>query len=200
MAKFSATQKYALVVGVVVIVAIVFLIISGTFKLGSGDDAPDDPLAVSAEPAEPDEDEADDRPPPAAGRQAMDRAFQFGDLRVIVTDLEISDSVGHEGDETLATERFARVQFSARNSGSAPLLLDGALVLIDANGRSFSPNLAATENAARVDAEYGDALMLHLQPGILTDLVVVFDVPHDGFGFRLRIKGGYVDVELHLDQ
>lgn len=214
MGKLGSTQRYALIVGVIVIAVIVFLIASGTFELGGGgDDGDDDALALTAEQAEADDDagraspdagEADgaaaegaQTAAPAVGLQAMGSAFQFGDLRVIVTEIRLSDRVGQEGDETLALERFARLRLSARSTGLDAFTLGGSLVLIDARGRRFTPNAAATENAARIDDSRGNALTRVLQPGITTNLVVAFDVPEEAEGFRLRISGGYVEVELN---
>lgn len=212
MGKFSSTQLYALIVGVVVIAVIAFLIANGTFELGSGDDDSDDALAQTSEQAQvegssseqsqsqpaADADDAggESTAAPAVGLQPMDSAFQFGDLRIIVTDVRLSDLVGEEGDETLALERFARVRLSARNTGRAPFTLAETLVLVDGLGRRYTPNATATANAARIDNDRSDALAQDLQPGITTDLVVVFDVPEEAEDFRLRIEGGYVEVEL----
>lgn len=207
MRNLSSTQLYALVVGIAVIAIIAFLIVNGTFEFGDDDENGDDALAQTTEQTEPEEREdggeqaqsdaeKGDAATPAAGLQPMDSAFQFGDLRLIVTDIRIADRVGQEGDETLALERFARLRFSARNTGLDAFTLDGSLVLIDAVGRRYTPNATATENAARIDADRGNALTQDLQPGITTDLVVVFDVPEEVGDFRLRITGGYVEVEL----
>lgn len=214
MGKFSSTQLYALVVGVAVIAIVGFLIANGTFDFGSSDDE-NDSLAVPSAQADggerPDDADADggdaqanssaeeadeDGAVAAAGLQTIETAFQFGDLRVIITDIRISDRVGQEGDETLALERLARLRLSARNTGLEPFTLDGALLLIDGQGRRFTPNVAATANAARVDSSRGNALTQGLQPGITTDLVVAFDVPKEAEDFRLRISGGYVEVAL----
>ncbi len=201
MAKLSPTQKYALVVALVVIVVIAFLIANGTFQFGEHN--PGDDIIPQEEEMAAGADDGDDGEAPApavAGRQPMHRAFQFGDLRVIVTGLTVTDMVGQEGAESLALERFAMVHLSARNTGTSPLTLDGALGLVDATGRGFSPNRLATENAAIAHPDHADALVQVLQPGIITQLVVVFDVPHDAYGLRLRIEGGYVDVELEFEQ
>ena len=205
MGNLGSTQRYALIVGVVVIAVIVFLIANGTFELG-GDDDDDDALARTTEQAQSDEEAGEENggaaagaqtADPAVGLQAIGSAFQFGDLRLIVTEIRFSDRVGQEGDETLALERFARLRLSARSTGLDAFTLGGALVLIDAQGRRFTPNAVATENAARIDESRGNALTRVLQPGITTDLVVAFDVPDDAEGFRLRIRGGYVEVELN---
>ena len=204
MGNLGATQRYAMIVGVVVIVAIVFLIANGTFELGGSDD--DGPLAVEQVAAELDEeDEAsadeesgdDDAPSrPAAGLQPMEVAFQFGDLRIIVTDIRLGDRVGEEDDETLALERFATVELSVRNTGLDAGTLEGALLLIDGSGRRFSPSVAGTAVAVRVDANREDAQAVSLQPGITTALVAVFEIPDEAEDFRLRVSGGYAEVEL----
>ncbi len=81
-------------------------------------------------------------------------------------------------------------------TGGEPLSLDGGLQLVDASGRVFTPNPVATAAAAgRID-DREDALAIRLQPGITADLIVVFDVPNDAEDFRLRLRGGFVDVTL----
>ncbi len=200
MARLTSTQKYALVVGVVVIAVIAFLVVNGTFQFGGGHDPGDDIIPSEEEMAAGDDaGDLEGAAPPASGRQPMHRAFQFGDLRVIVTGLTVTDMVGQEGSESEALERFAMVHFSARNTGASPITLDGALGLSDANGRRFSPNRLATENAGIAHPTHVDALMQDLQPGIITQLVVVFDIPNDAYGLRLRIEGGYAEVDLELD-
>lgn len=197
MARLSPTQKYALVVGLVAIAAIAFLIVNGTFQFGDDHDPGDDIIPQEEEMAAGEGDgELDGVAPAAAGRQPMHRAFQFGDLRVIVTGLTVTDLVGQEGAESEALERFAMVHLSVRNTGTSPIALDGALGLVDANGRSFTPNRLASENAGIAHPTHVDALVQVLQPSIITQLVVVFDVPHDAYGLRLRIEGGYAEVEL----
>ena len=200
MARLSPTQKYALVVGIVAILVIAFLIINGTFQFGDDQGPGDDSAPQEQVTAADDEDDGEAPAPAVAGRQPMHRAFQFGDLRVIVTGLTVTDLVGQEGAESEALERFAMVHLSVRNTGTSPRTLDGALGLVDATGRSFTPNRLATENAGIAHPDHVDALMQLLQPGIITQMVVVFDVPHDAYGLRLRIEGGYVDVELELEQ
>ena len=205
MRKFSSTQLYALVVGIAVIAILGFLVANGTFEFGS-DDAGGESLSEAVEQADEEPSDADGaeaeaedgdvEAAPSVGLQAMDTAFQFGDLRVIVTDIRLPDRVGEEGDETLALERFARVRLSARNTGLDAFTLDGALALIDGMGRRFTPNGVATENAARIDLSLGSALTQDLQPGITIDLVVVFDVPEEAEDFRLRISGGFAEVAL----
>ena len=200
MARLSPTQKYALAVGIVAIAVIAFLIVNGTFRFGEHDPG-DDTIPQEEEFAAADDEDDGEAPAPAvAGRQPMHRAFQFGDLRVIVTGLTVTDLVGQEGAESEALERFAMVHLSVRNTGTSPRTLDGALGLVDATGRSFTPNRLATENAGIAHPDHVDALVQVLQPGIITQMVVVFDVPHDAYGLRLRIEGGYVDVELELEQ
>jgi hypothetical protein len=200
VARLTPTQKYALAVAIVAIAVIAFLIVNGTFQFGEHD--PGDDIIPQEEEfaADDDADDLQGGAPAVAGPQPMHRAFQFGDLRVIVTGLTVTDLVGQEGAESEALERFAMVHLSARNTGTSPIALDGALGLVDATGRSFSPNRLASENAGIAHPSHVDALVQVLQPGIITQLVVVFDIPHDAYGLRLRIAGGYAEVELDVGQ
>ncbi len=132
----------------------------------------------------------------ALGALTMETPFQFGDLRVAVTDLALSDIVSEGSDEQLAIALFATVRLSVRVTGGEPLSLEGSLQLVDAAGRVFTPNPVATAAAAARIEDRADALTIRLQPGITTDLIVVFDVPNDAEEFRLRLSGGFVDVTL----
>ncbi len=205
--SMSPTQRYALVVGAVVIVVIAFLIVNGTFEIGGGGgDGDNDSLALDQRTAPAGDAAADDAPDAGAGMggavagptglPAMDQAFQFGDLRMAVTEIRLGDRVGAENDEVEALERFATVQLSARNTGRTAFDLVGRLLLVDGQERGFAPNAAATGAAARAATDRGDALTVALQPGITTDLVVVFDIAEEAEDFRLRVRGGFVEVAL----
>lgn len=207
--RLSSTQLYALAVGIIVVVVVIFLIASGGVSLGGGDD--EDVLALppaAAELADEEAGEDDDAssvqsapadggaiPAPLSGL-VRDEPFQFGDLRLIITDLRLSNVVSEGRDEVTAIERFASVRLTVRNSGRAPLSLADALQLLDDEGRLFRPNAAASAAAALRSDGVGDALSVALQPGITTELIVVFEVPNGAEGFRLRVSGGFVDVEL----
>ena len=129
----------------------------------------------------------------------LDQAFLFGDLRVVVTDLQLSTMVSEGRDTVAAIEQFASVLLTVRNTGTRPVSLAGALLLIDERGRTFTPNVMATAAVALRNESRFDALTFELQPSIATNLVVVFDVPEEVLGLRLRLLGGFVDVDLDLD-
>lgn len=199
--RMSPTQRYALVVGVVVIVVIVFLIVNGTFNLG-GDDGAADPLALDPGAGEAVEAAAGAAGDPlraavgAGAPLAMGQPFQFGDLRLAVSDIRLGDRVGQENDEVQALARFATVRLSARNTGRTPFDLAGRLSLVDGQGRAYAPNAAGSAAAARADADRGDSLTVALPPGITADLIVVFDIAAGAEDLRLRVGGGFVEVAL----
>ncbi len=85
---------------------------------------------------------------------------------------------------------------TVRNDSEASVSLAGRLQLLDVQGRIFSPDAEATAAVALRDESRRDGLVVDLQPGLETDLVVVFQVPEQDERFRLRLSGGYVDVEL----
>jgi hypothetical protein len=184
-------------VGIVVIVVVIFLIASGGVDLGSSDD--DGGVLGASEQGE-DEDagdaDADDSPAAASGAARQDEAFQFGDLRLAVTDLRLSTLVSEGRDTVEAIEQFATVLLTVRNTSDAPVSLGGRLLLLDGRGRIFSPDAEATAAVALRDESRRDGLVVVLQPGLETDLVVVFQVPDLAENLRLRLSGGYVDVEL----
>lgn len=200
---FRGTRGYALLVLAVVVVVVVYLIASGTFDVG-GNDEKKDALALpaptaGATTAAPGGEEG--TAPAAEGetgasRVAFDQPFQFGDLRVRVTDLDLTDSVGTEEDDTQATGRFAVVKFTVRNTGREPLRLTDDLRLIDSAGRVFTPDADASALADRRDDGRLDALTAEVQPGFTVDLLVVFDIAKDAEGLQLRLRGGFVDVPL----
>ncbi len=201
LARLSGTSLFAIFVGIVVIVVVIFLIASGGVDLGSSDDD-GGVLGAIEQAADEDEDEdagdadADDSPAVASGAARQDEAFQFGDLRLAVTDLRLSTLVSEGRDTVEAIEQFATVLLTVRNTSDAPVSLGGRLLLLDGRGRIFSPDAEATAAVALRDESRRDGLVVALQPGLETDLVVVFQVPELAENLRLRLSGGYVDVEL----
>lgn len=200
-AYFRGTRGYALLVLAVVVVVVVYLIATGTFDVG-GNDEENDALALPAAEATTAEPGGEEESAPAAADEtgasgiAFDEPFQFGDLRVRVTDLELTDAVGTEDDDTQATGRFAVVRLTVRNTGRAPLRLTDDLRLIDSAGRVFTPAADASAVADRRDGDRLDALTAEIQPGFTVDLLVVFDVATDAEGLHLRLSGGFVEVPL----
>ena len=195
--RLSGTAQFGILVGVVVIAVIVLFVVTGGIDLGGSDD--DDPLAIEQldDQAEEDATASNGGQGSSPGAtQPQDQAFQFGDLRVVVTDLQLSATVSEGRDTVAAIEQFASVLLTVRNTGTRPVSLAGALLLIDERGRTFTPNVMATAAVALRNDSRFDALTFELQPSIATNLVVVFDVPEEVLGLRLRLLGGYVDVDL----
>lgn len=201
LARLSGTSLFAIFVGIVVIVVVIFLIVSGGVDLGSSDD--DGGLLGASEQVEDeatDEDAgeaaADDGSAALSGAAQQDEAFQFGELRLAVTDIRLSTIVSEGRDTVEAIEQFATVLLTVRNSSDAPVSLAGRLLLLDGQGRTFSSDAEATAAVALRDESRRDGLVVDLQPGLETELVVVFQVPEQAENFRLRLSGGFVDVEL----
>ncbi len=197
--------------GVVVIAAVVILVVTGGIDLGSDDE--EDPLALADAPTTVEEDErtdsqaSTDAASAAAGSVSavdasstmpyrINQPFQYGDLRILITELLLSESVSEGSDELEAIEQFASVSVTVRNTGATPRSLRDSLQLIDGDERLFTASGEATAAAARRAVGRGDGLETVLQPGISTDLVVVFEVPEGVEEFRLRVSGGYVYVSL----
>ena len=139
---------------------------------------------------------AADRPTAAGDAPQQDEAFQFGSLRLAVTGIRLSTMVSEGRDTLEAIEQFASVLLTVRNTSDAPVSLAGRLLLLDGQGRIFSPDAEATAAAALRAESRRDGLVVDLQPGLETELVVVFQVPEEAENFRLRLSGGSVDVEL----
>ena len=201
LARLSSTTLFALFVGVVVIVVIAFLVVGGGVDLGTSDDN-EGALGASEQVQEDasgavSSDEATSEAPLSTGSASQqDVAFQFGDLLLAVTDIRVSRLVSEGVDEVEAIERFATVLLTVRNTGDAPLSLNEQLQLLDDQGRAFSPDAEATAAVAVRDGSANDALVARLQPDLEIELVVVFQVPEGAENFRLRVRGGYVDVVL----
>ena len=195
LARLSGTSLFAIFVGIVVIVVVIFLIASGGVDLGSSDD--DGGVLGATEQVEDDGDAAaDDGSVLLSGAAQQDEAFQFGELRLAVTDIRLSTIVSEGRDTVEAIEQFATVLLTVRNSSDGPVSLADRLLLLDGQGRIFSPDAEATAAVSLRDESRRDGLVVDLQPGLETELVVVFQVPEQAENFRLRFSGGFVDVEL----
>ena len=139
--RLASTQGYALLVGIVVVAAVIVVIVSGGVSLGSDNDG--DPLAIPDVPAATAADESpavESDAGSSASAQANDSAdagdvagldaatssaalrfdqpFQFGDLRIAVTDFGTSQIVSEGSDEQEALEQFASVRLTVRNTGA----------------------------------------------------------------------------------
>lgn len=93
---------------------------------------------------------------------------------------------------------FLLVPLTVRNTGREPVALEpGDVALLDAQGRRYSPDVAATRLHA--EAVGGDSLLeTAVQPGLTLSGVLVFDVPADASGLVLRISRGYIDLALEM--
>ena len=197
LARLSGTSLFGVFVGIVVIVVVVFLITTGGLELGSSND---DGEGLGASEQVEDEVTGEDAGNAAYGAAGdaiqQGEPFQFGDLRLAVTSIRRSAVVSEGRDTVEAIEQFATVLLTVRNDSEASVSLAGRLQLLDVQGRIFSPDAEATAAVALRDESRRDGLVVDLQPGLETDLVVVFQVPEQDERFRLRLSGGYVDVEL----
>ena len=183
---------FALFVGAVVVVVVVFLFATGQFE--SGDD--EDPLALSSEGASAVADAVSGRADSAGSLVALAEAFQVGDLRLLVTERRFGSQVGENRDGVNAQGRFVVIALTARNVGVDPIMLGDRVQLFDDLGRSYSPVPEASATAAMRNPEREDGLAVELQPGLTVDFVLVFDVPEEAKGLRLRMGGGFADVDL----
>ncbi len=187
-----STQVFALFVGVVAVAVVVFLFATGQFE--SDDD--EDPLALSSEGTSEADDAIGGRGELAGAVVALAEAFQVGDLRLLVTERRFGSQVGEIRDGVNAQGRFVVIVLTARNTGRDPVTLGDRVQLLDELGRSYSPVPEASATAALRDPALEDGLAAELQPGLTVDFVLVFDVPEAAEGLRLRVSGGFTDVDL----
>lgn len=187
-----STQVFALFVGAVVVGVVVFLFATGQFE--SDDD--EDPLALSSEGVSAVDDAVGGRGDSTGSLVALAEAFQVGDLRLLVTERLFGSQVGENRDGVNAQGRFVVIALTARNTGMDPIMLGGRVQLFDDLGRSYSPVPEASATVARRNPEREDGLAVELQPGLTVDFVLVFDVPEEAKGLRLRMGGGFADVDL----
>ena len=187
-----STQVFALFVGAVVVAVVVFLFATGQFE--SDDD--EDPLALPSEGASELGDAMGGRVELAGAVVALAEAFQLGDLRLLVTERRFGSQVGENRDGVDAQGRFVVIALTARNTGMDPITLGDRIQLLDELGRSYSPLPEASATAALRDPAREDGLTVELQPGLTVDFVLVFDVPEEAKGLRLRVRGGFADVDL----
>ena len=124
----------------------------------------------------------------------MDRAFVFGDVEYTVSKVERSATVSKPGVSITAMGSFVQISFTVKNLGDAPVVLPAAdFALYDSQGRGYSVHQAATAAAAEEPvAFFSEAL----QPGLTRTGVIVFEVPENASGLRLRLLNGYTEVDL----
>jgi len=103
-------------------------------------------------------------------------------LRYVVTEINRTDQVGGEFGVS-ADEGFVVISLEVTNLGeNATRLTSGVFTLVDSEGQTY-----ATDNQAMVFLD--EALVLRRpSPGVTIDGVVIFDIPADRQGLRLRIE------------
>jgi hypothetical protein len=116
----------------------------------------------------------------------------FGEWEYTVTD----SRRGADVPGRTARGSFLLVTLRARNNGREPQALKPAdFGLVDESGRRFSPDEEATKAAA--GARKDDLFAGMVQPGLVAEGMLAFDIPGDLRGLALRINRGYVDVRLN---
>jgi len=95
---------------------------------------------------------------------------------------------------------FKIVKLTVTNNQKDAITMDGSLFkLIDDKGREFTASTEA-QSAAMADNKEG-LFLKQINPGLSVSGEVVFDVPPDAKGFKLKARGGMTgkDIELKVD-
>lgn len=184
--RLTGTQRYALLVAVVVIVVAAYLLASG--QLGNLTGADDEPEPTPEPVAADNTDNTVDLGQPAT----------VGDILLQVQSITFPDRVRADGVWREPAQRFAQLLLRASNAGSASQRLNlDALRIVASDGRTFNADPILSAGAARsaVGATYYAPPLL-LQPGLPISIVLIFELPNDAGGLQLRVSGAWIDFSL----
>ena len=120
------------------------------------------------------------------------------DVMIKVLGMETAQEVGGEYTNEAAQGIFKIVKVSITNNQKDAITVDAnSFKLVDDQDREFTYSTSAQ---TAMDMETGnlDFFLKQLNPGLTQEGTIVFDVPADAKGFKLKARGGFTGKEITL--
>lgn len=117
---------------------------------------------------------------------------------IAVIDVNTTDNIGNDFSNEKAQGQFVVVKLAISNGQKDAITVDSnSFKLMDDKDREFS---ASTEGMTALQMSNGNAkgFLTTVNPGIVTDVTFVFDVPKDVQGLKLKARGGFTGKEITL--
>jgi len=123
------------------------------------------------------------------------------DVKIVVTGFNSKDSIGdNQFSVAKAQGVFKILSISLTNNQKDAITIDSnSFKLVDDQGREFSDsNEAQMAMMSSVNIKVDNFFLKKINPGITVTGAVVFDVPKDAKGFKLKARGGVTGKEITL--
>lgn len=122
-------------------------------------------------------------------------------VKIVVTSFQSADSVGdNQYDIAKAQGVFKIVKIALTNNQKDAITVDSnSFKLIDDQGREFSDSSEAqTALMSSSNSDQQNFFLKQINPGITISGEVIFDVPKDAKGFKLKASGGMTGSPIML--
>ncbi|WP_196595203.1 DUF4352 domain-containing protein [Pectinatus frisingensis] len=117
---------------------------------------------------------------------------------IAVIGINTTNSIGDDFSSQQAQGKFVVVKVAVSNGQNDAITVDSnSFKLIDDKNREFS---ASVEGMTALQMSNGNAkgFLTKVNPGIVTDVTFVFDVPKDVQGLKLKARGGFTGKAIIL--
>ena len=122
------------------------------------------------------------------------------DVKIVVTSFTSKDSVGDNQYNTAKAQGIFKLvgMNIVNNQKDAITISSGSFKLIDDQDREFSSSSEGSIALGLSSNKTETFLLKQLNPGMSIDGVIVFDVPKDAKGFKLKASGGITGKVITL--
>jgi RNA polymerase subunit RPABC4/transcription elongation factor Spt4 len=121
------------------------------------------------------------------------------DVTIKVTGVEGKPEVGNQFSKEKAQGVFKIVSVSITNNQKDAITLDAnTFNLVDDKGREFTYSTSGQTALSLADDTLTDFFLKQLNPGLTQAGKIVFDVPADAKGLKLKARGGMTGEEITL--
>ncbi|WHY95010.1 DUF4352 domain-containing protein [Neobacillus cucumis] len=167
------------------------IVISIIASTGGGDD--------SAKPASTTTTKSSASPAKKEAPKPLSKEGVSSDVKIKVTGLETKQQVGNEFSNTKAQGIFKIVSVEITNNQKDAITVDAnSFKLEDSKGREFTYSTDGQTDLGIADDSIADFFLKQLNPGLTQKGKIVFDVPSDAKGLKLKATGGMTGEEITL--
>ncbi|WP_251028048.1 MULTISPECIES: DUF4352 domain-containing protein [unclassified Bacillus (in: firmicutes)] len=165
------------------------IVISIIASMGGGDDSAK-PASSTPSSSAPEKKEA---------AKPLSNEGVSSDVKIKVSGSETKQQVGNEFSKTKAQGIFKIVSVEITNNQKDAITLDtNSFKLVDSKDREFTYSTDGQTDLGIAEDSVADFFLKQLNPGLTQKGKIVFDVPADAKGFKLKATGGMTGEEITL--
>jgi hypothetical protein len=178
--KMGFFRKALLGIGALIVLGIIIGIASG-----GGDDTADKGTSTST--------------PKQEANKPLSNEGVSSDVNIKVTGVESKSEVGGQFSKEKAQGVFKIVNLAVTNNQKDAITLDAtSFKLLDDKNREFSHSVEGQTALEMEDSSLQNFFLKQLNPGLTQNGKIVFDVPTDAKGLKLKARGGFTGDEIIL--